>query len=257
MKMCRFKQFGFTLVEMAIVLVIIGLLLGGMLMPLSAQIDQRKISDTQKTLDEIKEALIGFAIANGRLPCPALAATATGSVGAGLEATTGAGSTLACTNVAGVLPWATLGVNELDPWNHRYSYRVTLEFARGATGQSIFTGTGCPPPTNPQNAAFALCSQGNITILSAATGGSTVSSNVPAVVISHGKNGNGAYTSQGTQLATSTDVDELDNQLTTGGTATANTNFVNKTPTATFDDLVSWVSASILFNRMVAAGKLP
>lgn len=88
-------------------------------------------------------------------------------------------------------------------------------------------------------------------------GGSTISSNVPAVVVSHGKNGNGAYTSQGTQLSPGADADELDNQLTTGGTATANTNFISKTPTATFDDLATWVSPNILFNRMVTAGKLP
>ena len=63
---------GFTLIEMAIVLMIVGLLLGGMLVPLSAQMDQRNISDTQKSLSEIKEALIGYAMANGRLPCPAI-----------------------------------------------------------------------------------------------------------------------------------------------------------------------------------------
>ncbi len=58
------KRAGFTLVEMAIVLVIVGLLLGGLLMPLSAQVEQRRIGETQKALDEIKEALVGFAIAN-------------------------------------------------------------------------------------------------------------------------------------------------------------------------------------------------
>ena len=56
---------------MAMVLMIVGLLLGGMLVPLSAQMDQRNVSDTQKTLSDIKEALIGYAIANGRFPCPA------------------------------------------------------------------------------------------------------------------------------------------------------------------------------------------
>lgn len=253
------NAFGFTLVEMAIVLVIVGLLLGGMLMPLSAQMDQRRNSETQKALDEINQALIGFAVANGRLPCPAPATTATGSAGAGLEATTGAGSALTCTNVngVGVLPWATLGVTETDSWDRRYSYRVTLEFARGATGQTTFAG-GCVPQSNPQNAAFALCSLGTMTILST-VGGSTVSSNVPAVVISHGKNGNGAYTSQGTQLSAGSDTDEQDNQITQGTnpSAMANINFINKTPTATFDDIVSWLSPNTLFNRMVTAGKLP
>jgi hypothetical protein len=88
-------------------------------------------------------------------------------------------------------------------------------------------------------------------------GGSILASAIPVVVISHGKNGNGAYYPQGTQLPLGTDADEQDNQLTAAGTATANTNFVSKTPTDTFDDLVTWLSPNILFNRMVTAGKLP
>lgn len=249
-------QSGFTLTELAIVLFIIALLIGGLLIPLTAQQDIRATTESQANLTNIRDALLGFAIANGRLPCPAPASTPTGTAGAGLEATIGSGSTLACTTVAGVLPWSTLGLNETDSWNNRYSYRVTLEFARGATGQTSFTGTSCPPPSNPQYAAFALCSLGDMTVISAA-GGSTVSSNVPAIVISHGKNGNGAFTSAGTQLATGGDVDEIDNQLTGGGTTTANTTFVSKTPTPTFDDMVIWISLPVLLNRMVTAGKLP
>src|SRR5674476_71590 len=71
--MKQFVENGFTLIEMAMVLMIVGLLLGGMLVPLSAQMDQRNVSDTQKALSDIKEALIGYAIANGRFPCPASA----------------------------------------------------------------------------------------------------------------------------------------------------------------------------------------
>lgn len=247
------RALGFTLVEMAIVLVIIGLLLAGMLMPLSAQVEQRKISETQKALDEINQALIGFAVAYGRLPCPAPATTATGAAGAGLEPTPIIAG--GCANPAGVLPWATLGVNETDSWGRRYTYRVTTEFARTATGQTAFGG-GCIPLTNPLYAAFALCSQGDMTIKSTAAG-STVSDKIPAIVISHGRNGNGAYTSLGAQLATDADADELDNQLTTGGTSTASTTFISKTPTPTFDDLTTWVSPNTLMNRMVAAGRLP
>lgn len=257
MKMRHFnKTGGFTLLEMAIVLVIIGVLLGGLLMPLSAQVENSRISETKKALDEINQALIGFAVANGRLPCPAVATMNTTVTSAGLESTTGTGLTLACTNPAGVLPWATLGINETDAWGRRYSYRVTAEFARAASGQTSFTGSACPPPTNPQYAAFSLCSQGDMTIRSTA-GGSIIGSYVPATVISHGKNGNGAYTSQGTQLAIGTDTDELDNQLTSSGTSTANSYFISKAQTSTYDDIVTWLSPNILFNRMVAAQKLP
>src|SRR5674476_118691 len=127
------KTAGFTLIEMAMVLMIVGLLLGGMLVPLSAQMDQRNVSDTQKTLSEIKDALIGYALANGQLPCPAVPTIATGQAGAGIAQTppcTGASST-------GVLPWATLGVNETDAWGDRYTYRVTPEFADAISGNTF------------------------------------------------------------------------------------------------------------------------
>lgn len=219
---------GFTLVEMAIVLVIVGLLLGGLLMPLAAQIEQRRISETQKALDEINQALLGFAIANKSLPCPADPTLASGAAGAG-QARAFAAS--ACTGGnSGALPWATLGVSETDAWGNRYTYRVTVGFADTVT-------------------FFTLSSLGDSTIR-VTSGGTSVASAIPAVIVSHGKNGSGAYNTTGTQLAVSADADEAEN-------SNNDANFVSKTPTATYDDLVAWVSPNILFNRMVAAGRLP
>ncbi len=115
-------QYGFTLVEIAVVMVVIALLLGGLLVPLSAQVELRRTSDTQKYLDEIRETLIGFAVSNGRLPCPATA------VSAGVESPSGGG---ACTNnYNGFVPAATLGLAvvddqgfAIDPWGNRVSRR--------------------------------------------------------------------------------------------------------------------------------------
>lgn len=175
-------------------------------------LEQRQIAQTMTLLNEAREALIGFALANGQLPCPAAATTVSGAAGAGLAPAPGA---LGCANLAGVLPWATLGVSETDAWGNRFTYRVSQVFTDAA-------------PT------FTLSSVGDM--------GIGADSNVPAVVISHGKNGNGAYSMQGGQLALGADVDEQDNQLTgAGGASTANTTFVSKTATATFDDLASWL----------------
>ena len=115
---------GFTLVEMAIVLMIVGLLLGGLLVPLSAQMEQRNITDTQKSLSEIRDALIGYTLANGRLPCPAAPNTT------GVESPIGGG---ACTNFYnGFVPAATLGLAgtdsagyAVDAWGNRIRYAVT------------------------------------------------------------------------------------------------------------------------------------
>jgi prepilin-type N-terminal cleavage/methylation domain-containing protein len=226
---------GFTLVEMAIVLVILGLLLAGLLMPLSAQVDQRKISETQKAMDEIRDALIGFAVANGRLPCPAI------SAGNGQEDVTGG----VCTGGkrVGFIPWATLGVSKLDAWGHIFRYSVTPAFASAAP--------------------FTLTTPRDITIQTRDAAGALVNlsnaGDIPAVVVSHGKNGFGSFSDNGTAQAPvpAANVDEAAN----GGSGTG---FVSRVqadnPAAgggAFDDMVAWVSPNTLFNRMVSAGRLP
>ena len=67
----RMADYGFTLTELAVVMVIVALLIGGLLLPLAAQEDLRKVRATESTLYEVRDALLGFAAANGRLPCPA------------------------------------------------------------------------------------------------------------------------------------------------------------------------------------------
>lgn len=235
---------GFTLTELAVVLVIVSLLIGGLLVPLSAQMDARNVSDTRTSLAEIREALLGYAAVNGRLPCPAATA------GDGTEQfNTVTGQ---CAPLAGVLPWATLGVKETDAWGRRYTYRVTPVFAQ-CVAPFYAVGAPCTP-----GYSFVLASLGGLDVRSTA-GGSVIASKVPAVVISHGKNGNGAYTPGGTQLPAGADVDEQDNQLINpaGVVTMANYDFVSKTPTATFDDEVMWISPGVLFNRMISVGRLP
>jgi prepilin-type N-terminal cleavage/methylation domain-containing protein len=257
-------QPGFTLAELAIVLVIVALLLGGLLMPLTMQTDLRRIADTRKTMDEIKDALIGFAIANGRLPCPADPALADGTTNAGVERAT-------CTTAAtqfGVIPWVTLNVAETDQWGRRYAYRVTSTFA-----DSIAAATyGCTPPINPTQSSFALCASGDMKVQSrnpsTKIAYDMTSGVLPAVFLSAGKNGYGAYNTQGSIFAPvpASNVDE-----TTNATA-ATVAFISRdktdvstpcsdttgtTPMCEFDDLVAWVPLTPLMNRMVASGRLP
>ena len=238
---------GFTLTELAVVLVVIALVLGGLLSPLATQMDVRMTAETRKDLADIKEALIGFAVINGRLPCPADATIASGVAGAGRAAEPNAiGGD--CPNDSGVVPWVTLGVPEADAWGQRYSYRVTPTFARKVA-----------PPQTPQNAAFDLNTVGTLDVRSAAGGGTLVAVGLPVVVVSHGGNGQGGYNRQGVQLPTGEVADEIDNQLTNAGTAMANTVFVSRprTPEGGFDDEVGWVPRAILVSRMIGVGKLP
>ena len=233
------RQSGFSLAELAIVLVIVALLIGGMLVPLSAQRDIQDTRETQRLMSEAKEALLGFAAANCRLPCPADPLIPSGSANAGIENPAGCDTTQ-----EGVYPWAALGLQETDAWGRRLTYRVTKEFAKPVA--SCSTG----------NAAFTLNSQGDISVL-AATGGASLATKIPVIIISHGKNGYGAYLPDGSQLDGSSDVAKLSPDVDEQENVNSDTMFVSKTQTATFDDLVDWLSPNILKNRMISAGRLP
>lgn len=256
---------GFSLLELAVTLVILTLLFGGLMLPLAASSDMRARQETDKALADIRDALIGFAVANGRLPCPAAATLPSGTGSAGAEARDAAGCTCAGTasetaaisatpcrsandqdGVSGVLPWAALGLPETDAWGRRYTYRINAKFGR-APGQDTF-GSGCSPNQPPARAGFALCTPGGVAVKSGAGGATLVTGGVPAVVLSHGRNGLGAYMPQGTRIAPNgASADELEN-------ANGDSVFVAN---AASDDQVVWVPAALLMQRMVSAGVLP
>ena len=64
------KQFGFTLIELAIVLVIVGLLIGSFIGTLGARIDNTRRAEAQADLEIIKSALLGYALALAARICP-------------------------------------------------------------------------------------------------------------------------------------------------------------------------------------------
>lgn len=221
---------GFSLVEMAIVLAIVALLMAGMLPMLSGQIEQGRRTETRKILEEIQQAIVGYAIINGKLPCPTTT-TNPSNASYGLADTS-------CTNPAaeGYLPWKTLGVAETDawgtprtntgdPWLGYWRYRVEPAFASGV--------------------AFALTTPSNTTldlqVRDSADKRLTNTGNMStpiAIVFSTGPN----LTPDGHNSSYE--------QIT-------DAKYQSDTPYAGFDDITIWISRPLLFNRMVAAGKLP
>ncbi len=231
---------GFTLIEIAMALIILGLIFGRGLSLLSSQMEQQRIRDTQRVLDEAREALLGYAANQTppHLPCPDMTvAAATGTANDGLEDVTAA--TGHCVTQEGNLPWATLAVGGADAWGNRIRYSVNGIFSSRSPA-----------------ASFSLSSVATLRVCSSASCASVLASGVPAVVLSHGANGFGAVTSSGVVRADPSSADEIDN---TDG----NGNFVSRSPTAAgsamgeFDDIVSWLPTGSLFNRMLQAGRLP
>ena len=227
-------------------MLVIALLLGGLLVPLSAQVELRRTSDTQKYLDEIRETLIGFAVSNARLPCPATAASA------GVESPSGGG---ACTNnYNGFVPAATLGLAvvddqgfAVDPWGNRIRYAVTNANGNAFTtvsGMST-TGLGTLAPN------LLICSTATGISATSCAAGTALTSGVPAIIYSTGKNG--GYGGTGVDEAANPNANSANNDRV----------FVGHTPTTSsatngeFDDIVTWLSPNVLYNRMIAAGRLP
>lgn len=234
------RQPGFSLIELTVVLVIVALLSSGLLLGLSAQREAAAYQEAQRQLDGAREALLGFAMANGRLPCPANPALAGNAANAGLEDRPNANS--ACNRNHGVVPWAVLGLPEVDPWGGRLTYFVNSRFSAplAAGAQSSFT---LDSGVAPDNSGMA-----NIINLSI-HGATNVALEISAVLVSHGSRGAGSYQSSGSQVTGAQD-DEAEN-------ADADLTFVADTPTANFDDLLTWISPHLLKSRLVAAGKLP
>ncbi len=224
---------GFTLIEMAIVLVIITILIGGLAMPLSAQIQARRIAETNRTLEEAREALLGYAMVTAAaagpsgsayLPCP-------DTTGDGTEKRNGTGD---CANIVngvsyGWFPWATLGTAPQDAWGNRLRYIVISQFAKSGAGGGFYLSLLNPPNTLP-----------DIQICSTSTSSSCLH-NVAFALISHGPNGWGALNVSGTPLAPPSGPDETKNTVN-------NLPLVMRTPTppgsalGEFDDLVVWMS---------------
>ena len=268
-------QRGFTLIEMAIVLVIITFLIGGLVMPLAAQIQTRRIAETKKTLGEGIEAITGYAMShtipnrctcsyasNGDLAshscdipssswCPATGAPDQSSTQTYIrhhlpcpdadndgKEDRGLAAPYACTATFGLFPWVTLSTAKQDAWGNHFGYKVTDSFAEKSTG---IPGTG--------GGDLQVCSASGCAMVD-------VADQVAAVLVSFGPNGWGARNVSGSQLKDPTSDDEKEN---TNG----DTKLVSRSPSKAgdvageFDDLVDWISADLLRGRICPSGGCP
>ena len=237
------RQFGFSLAELAIVLIVVALLTSGLLVGLSSQRNQAANKDSVHQQEIILEAIMGFAMSSGRLPCPADPTIATAN-GAGNEDCSPADCNATnpdriCRLEHGVIPWKSLGIQETDPWGNRFTYFVGREFSNPITQAEKDSG---------KRTRFTLETVGRANIQDGT--GQAVASEIPAVIISHGSRSAGGYQSTGIKLGGSSSVDEDEN-------ADPDLAFIFHTPTENFDDLVTWVIPTILKSRLVAVGKLP
>ena len=269
---------GFSLVELAVVMTIVAILLTVTMYTLSAQTEQRNLSDTQRRLEDAREILLSFAVLNGRLPCPA------SSTSNGDEAwVTTVGN---CTDgYTGFLPAKAIGYTPVDPagygldaWGNRIRYAVSINSSVAGNPDNTFTTSGAirtnysTSGSNLMPNDLLICTSygatGNVTTTAPSCGAigdsppgvaATNQNMVVAVVWSQGKNFTTAsFGGVSGQAGTS---EAFNNKVKTPANSVHGV-FVHHSARAfteanEFDDQVVWIPVSVLYSRLIAAGQLP
>lgn len=262
---------GFTLVEVAIVLVILALALSSLMYTLSAQLEQGSIEETRRRLEQARSLVLAFAIVHGRLPCPARSSSFGDEVrNASGQCTDGAaedhyGGTLPGGATGGLLPARAIGFQPadsdgfaVDAWGNRLRYAVE-KFVTGCSGASTL-----PHFTSATNlkANGITCQPRDLLLCKSAVG-----VNGTAGATNCGASAN-SLTNQNLVVAVIHSVGRNFPAAGAGGIdEAANLNgdpvFVSHTPAPAgavngeFDDQVTWIAAGELYARLIAAGVLP
>lgn len=262
---------GFSLLEVAIVLVIVTILLTAVGVPLASQVQARRADETRRVLEEAKEALLGFAMANGRFPCPAFANVTTNSAGRESFCTAATGGCTGSENLTpqahgncsnfydGFLPASTLGLSSLDSqgflqdaWATQ-SNRIRYAVFAGAVGLGTnpFTSTSAMQAAtitnlgDPARTYLYICSSGTgVTATNCGSTANELTTKAAVLLMSLGENA----PTGGTGTDESKNVDN-------------NIVFVSHAPVTgganAFDDIATWIPATIIIKKMLDAGKLP
>lgn len=145
---------GFTLIELSVVLLIIGLLLSGGLLASATILEENKRRETDLNMDRVEQALTLFVAQQGVLPCPDTSATPDGL------------QDDPCTEaddvVSGAVPWVTLGLTggvSRDGWGRLLTYAIQESYGPPPGGSvdidCVFLSSGAPAgsPIELNNAA--------------------------------------------------------------------------------------------------------
>lgn len=223
-----------------IVLMLVALATASMLMSALGKPAASPELRTVAALGQARQALIGFAQLNGRLPRPARSAT------------DGRESPAACAvddDCTGYLPWLALGVAPDDAWGKLWRYSVSpaltqqpVQVGRSEAGKVIRTRDGA---VLRDLAGAAGCTRAGQDC-------------VAAVILSTGKRHFGTTSAGITQAnGASGNLDEAANAASTNDFIVRPASSEPMVAGGEFDDLLSWLTLDTLYQRMGAAGALP
>lgn len=255
---------GFSLVEMAVVLIILGFVLGALLLPLQAQRQQLAQSQTEITLETAKRALLGYAQSQGRLPCPAT------NNGTGVFPDDNpvpnplAGGV--CNKQLGFLPAAALGIQPtdaqgfaIDAWSNRIMYAVAQSSSTSAppnTATPDFTTNNSTDSMNIVGISslvpeLRVCSSSigiQVNACSSGTETNYVINNAVAIIYSLGPTGS--------QASGGNDENTNPKVPTSIKSVFVSHDVRSSDPSGEFDHMMVWISPYLLYNAMIEAGQL-
>lgn len=251
-------QHGFTLLEITIVLLVVGLLLTSLMPQLSQQIELSQRKQTEQKLALAQQALLGFAISNGRLPCPA-SSTSQGQESFCTQDTGNCSETLTLPSHGkcakpfdGLLPAASLALNQannngylLDSWQRPIRYAVAnnkINNISNALTRPDGIKTASINSINNANLLFLCYDAGAISTTDCGTSTNKFSEHIPAIIYSLGANPN--------NIGPSSAANQDNNKVFILHTTKMTSNDL-------YDDQVSWLSLNTLFYQMINAKVLP
>ena len=197
---------GFTLLELAVVLTIIGLVAAGSLATLTSYIQASAYNATVARMDAIEQSLLQYSVAFGRIPCPSNLTCTAGQVNYGMEGNcasttascasgpTGVNNAVSSSGVAeGGIPTRALRLPDsyqYDAWGRRFRYAVDPTQTVTGAFPAAAANSSCPT---------AWISSSPITVNGVDGLGAsfTRSSAAAYVIVSHGQDGHGAIRTPG------------------------------------------------------------
>jgi prepilin-type N-terminal cleavage/methylation domain-containing protein len=259
---CRRLQRGFSLVEIAVVLVVVGFALGAGIAILNVKVAQAKIDTTKVRVEAVRVALVAYVSQYYRMPCPAAPGLVQGAVGFNVEQRTVTGVITTCLNTNGItnniggagpllgvsrgtVPCTTLGLTEdlcYDGWGTRLTYFVdnravnltqnTISGMRGTMTVHKITPPAVATPT-----AGAAPTGNQINACSSVITDKACNQEAVAVLVSHGANRGGGFLPGSAAAFPVTDISTYELENTDNDIQFLQNDYVEK-GTNSFDDIV-------------------
>ena len=273
---------GFTLIEIAIVLLIVSILIGYTVALAPKQQEVKQYKQAKQEMKHITDALYSFAQVNGYLPCPALDDAVNTSNGFECRNNLGVCDSVnavvdSCGTWFGFVPAKTLGIDGkfteapvaglyagsgllLDPWGEPYRYQVSDSDCE-EVGGALNT---CTAADGDGNADFVLSNEMDLVLMpdltpdlavcaidptAGAAGVDADCTNAASRIIN---NSPAVISSRGKRNNAETSWSELENL----DNSVNDRVFVSSSFSDNYDDLVRWISPNILYSKMIESGQM-